>query len=528
MLALQMRRWSGYNALYFLSSNGRWTYADTHTPEFKKFAAYFNPIFEERRFTLTPCRFEDRFVYLDRCYLAMFDSEGAQPIGPSHWFDHQKDGVKIDNFKQRCLAGEIIVNDYFVLDGAGEYHTLKRNSVQWIDSGHIVGLAQLDIGAPTGQFVLDGTTFVGGIRTDYHQVKLEEVHHPIQDGLNPSAIREWAFSHDFDIDKAVVQRCLVDANAGTLDLATSLAELPETLVSIKDLFESIFDLFKAAKNKEFSLTRRNKLRKDSLNLKVSAAEAELQVLLAYVESLKLQRLDLLTRKEISRARRKIKRLRRKRNNFLKDMAELAEELTTAITQVWMNYRYNIKTNQYMIEDIIETFDKYDREYARYRDGYTTEIKPTDLKGYPFKGTFTIKKRVFIKRSYDVETLMKQLQNSLKMNMAVTLWELKKLSFVWDWFLTIGDAISAFMYQARYHLLEGACISTQIAIEGSFKTPAGNGTSFEWKSYRRQVIKPTEYIGIYFRPDLNIVRQLDAASLLWGKYRTDVNARIRKL
>lgn len=527
MLALRPRTWSTYDSLYYRDPQGNWLYADTHTPAYKAFKAYFDPIFNKRRFTMVNCSFDDRLFYLGRCFLAMYDSEGTQPVGPSFWSDHQKIGKGVNNFKQRCLAGEIIVNDYLVLDGAGEYASLIQDIDQmYADSRY--NISDMDIGAESGLITLNGITMSGSVKINWAQVKLNEISHPIQDGITPSAIRTWAFSHDFDIDKSVVQECLVKANAGTLDLATSLAELPETLVSIKDLFEKVLNLFTAAKNKEFSLTRRNKLRKDSLNLKVSSIESELQVLLAYVESLKLQKLDRESRRSISSARRKIRRLKRKRNNIVKDIAELAEELSTAIAGIWMNYRYNIKTNQYMIEDIIETFDKYDREYARYREGYLTIIEPTDLLGYPFKGEFTINKRVFIKRSYDIETLMKQLQNSLKVNLAVTLWELKKLSFVWDWFLTIGDAISAFMYQARYHLLEGACISTQIAIDGELLTPAGSGTTFRWKSYQRQVIKPTEFIGIYFRPDLNLVRQLDSAALLWGKYRTDVNARIRKL
>lgn len=527
MLAFKPDSWSTYDSLYYQTPSGDWLYADTHTAAYKAFKAYFDPIFQKRSSTLTVCSVDDRLYYLGQCYLAMYDSGDDQPIGPSFWSDHKKLKKGVENFEQRCLAGEIIVNDYFVLDGIGEYAPSYLDHVLWYGDRRY-NISEMDIGADAGYIVVNGIKVSGSVKINFSNVRLEEIGHPIQDGLNPSAIRVWAFSHDFDIDRAVVQECLVEANAGTLDLATSLAELPETLVSIKDLFQSIFNLFTAAKNKELYLTRRNKSRTDSLNLKVSSIESELQVLLAYVESLKLQKLDRSTRRTISQARRKIRRLKRKRNNIVRDIAELAEELSTAIASVWMNYRYNISTNQYMIEDIIDTFDKYNREYARYRKGYQTIIEPTDLNGYTFTGDFTIKKRVFIKRSYDVETLMKQLQNSLKVNLAVTLWELKKLSFVWDWFLTIGDAISAFMYQARYHLLEGACISTQIAIDGELKHPSGKSTTFRWNAYQRQVIKPTEYIGIYFRPNLDLVRQLDSAALLWGRYRSDVNAQIRKL
>lgn len=527
MLAYRPLTWSTYDSLYYQAPNGAWYYADLNTPAYKAFKAYFDPIFEKRRHTLVNCKFEERLFYLGHCFLAMYNSEGTQPTGPTMWSDHQKDKVTSDNFQQRCLAGEIVVNDYYILDGVGEYASLLTDQNLWY-SDRSYDISQMDIGANSGLIVIDGIKMYGSVKINFANVRLNESNHPIQDGITPSAIRTWVRSHDSDIDRSVVQQCLVKANAGTLDLATSLAELPETLVSIKTLFERIFDLFIAAKNKELSLTRRNKLRKDSLNLKVNSINKELQVLLAYVESLKLQKLDRDTIKAISKTRRKIRRLKRKRNNLAKDIAELAEELTTAIAGVWMNYRYNIQTNQYMIEDIVDTFDQYDREYVRYREGYLTTIEPTDLHGYKFTGIFTINKRVFIKRSYDVETLMKQLQNSLKVNLAVTLWELKKLSFVWDWFLTIGDAISAFMYQARFHLLEGACISTQIAIAGDFRTPAGSGTTINWKSYHRQVIQPTEYIGVYFRPDLNILRQLDSAALLWGQYRSDVNARIRRL
>lgn len=497
---------------------------------YEAFIDFWKPIYEKRRLELRAPREQSPGVlepYSRQAYALLFNPDPGGPF-PSGWNAAEKQKQSVDNFKSRCLAGEIVINDYYVLHSYGMYKPfIKEGKASWAFFDVHVDLGALDIGADNGVLWINGTRYHGQITIDYKRIPMEVVKHPFEDGLTGDLIIKTIKGLRPEIDPARVQGTLDKANSGTLDLLTSLAELPETLISIKDLCASILEMFKAAKKRELSLTKQNEKRKVRHAEKVSSIEQELSAVLEEIRSIRSTRLSKSDRIKLSRLRRKKRNLMRKRNSLYKEFREFMTEFTSALADVWMNYRYNISTNQYMIEDIIKTFEDYKQEFVRTRDGYKQELNLPDIGPYAFKGSATCDVRCFIKRSYKFDSLFDNLNTVLRANLAVTAWELVKRSFVIDWIFTIGDAISALLYDARLHLQEGACISYQIAVSGDYTYDSG-GTSVDFRSYERQKINPAEYIGIYFRPDIDFVRQLDSASMIWGAFRKKVEASNRGL
>ena len=115
-----------------------------------------------------------------------------------------------------------------------------------------------------------------------------------------------------------------------------------------------------------------------------------------------------------------------------------------------------------------------------------------------------------------------------MNLTVTFWELIRRSFVWDWFFTIGDAISALVHDDRVFLQEGATYSWKLEVDGVFQHTANNSTvEFTKSSYKRIVINPRSSIGIYLVPDWNLFRQLDTAAMIWPTVKAEMRNQIRR-
>lgn len=127
---------------------------------------------------------------------------------------------------------------------------------------------------------------------------------------------------------------------------------------------------------------------------------------------------------------------------------------------------------------------------------------------------SITERCWIKRSYSPEDLVDQLLGILKVNPLSTLWELVTLSFVVDWFLNIGEVVTAFTGDKAY---VGQGATTSAKIEGistyqSMQLPSCQ-VHILYASYDRHVIDPRDHIGLSFQFDMNWKRWLDSIALI---------------
>ena len=69
------------------------------------------------------------------------------------------------------------------------------------------------------------------------------------------------------------------------------------------------------------------------------------------------------------------------------------------------------------------------------------------------------------------------------------------------------------------------------LTGTFYYPSPHGevsVAVELNSYRRIIIGPEGFYGIYWKPDVSFWRRLDALSFLWGQFSPSVRLRNHSL
>lgn len=255
----------------------------------------------------------------------------------------------------------------------------------------------------------------------------------------------------------LITQTVAEANSGTYDLLTELAELPET---VKYMYGLVGDAARAAK---------------------AAKSREVEIL----------------------------RLAKRKGMTVIQIAD-------AVASVWMQFRYAISPIVYSLEDIQVTLESFKRLFARYRSREVSEVNlgPDEDS---FWDSVTIKSthRCLIKRSYSPEHLVDALLQVLKLNPVTTAWELVPLSFVVDWFLNIGDLLGALFGPNHEYLQSVASYSVKTEMECTFTSPSSGATLvYKADRYTRDVIDPSALIGLTAAVDMNLFRALDSLALGW--------------
>lgn len=192
--------------------------------------------------------------------------------------------------------------------------------------------------------------------------------------------------------------------------------------------------------------------------------------------------------------------------------KFAEKVAKKLASAWLAFRYAIMPIVYSIEDIKKTLKSYKRIFASFRESKTGKLE-VDFLGFKQVSFAMLKNMCWIKRSYSPEDLVDQLLGVLKFNPLSTAWELVTLSFVVDWFLNVGDVITAFSGNKAY---VGQKATTSRKIEGDSVYVSENASSVKVSihhaCYNRLIIEPRDHIGLQFEFDMNWKRWLDATAL----------------
>lgn len=265
-----------------------------------------------------------------------------------------------------------------------------------------------------------------------------------------------------DAHYALITETLADANKGAIDYATAMAELPETVDSIVKGIKFIVGMYKDARKGEVRLKNR------------------------------VSRLRLI-QNPTSQQKRDFK------------------EASDALSDLWLNWRYNIYPTAKLIEDAVEYLNDGFVDFRRYAHRYVNYIDFGDMApdGWTQSSTqFSAEFKTFIKRKYS-NTAFSGLGVSFG-----TLYELVPASFMIDWFINLGNLIFAY-FSPKLHLEEGATISWKYADDITFThKQSGARVNVHIEGYTRLVINPSDYCRFSFNPDLNLLRQLDTLSLAW--------------
>lgn len=410
----------------------------------------------------------------------------GKPISPppDRFFNFGPLGHKTPKFQQRKREGDIIVTDYRIGQIWAKYF-LGHKDVTPPKKGPTRG--HPDSSTPffeieeKGKWIradnLDYLATSHYVASEYRDIDISV--NPYQVGWNDEIFNKMLRAYTFgpsDDMSPLITRVTAEANKVILDALTAAAEMPQTIKSIYEACLTLLRLYKDAKNKEFRLHN------------------------------KLKRLSGDTASQ----------------NSARQRAKLIQDINDAIADVWLNFRYNIMPNVYLIEDLIKVLESQGKTFFRFR-GLEQSDKEFNIvlpKGWTGDLSYNAAGRVLIKRSVAANSY--EYKHLLQTNLFVTAWELVPLSFVVDWFLNIGDALSALLSPNLQNYEEGATFSWKTDTSFTFTHDQTKASVVaQMKCYSRAVFNPSDYCRISFNPDLSPVRQLDALALSWKLLKSSI-------
>lgn len=318
----------------------------------------------------------------------------------------------------------------------------------------------------------------------------------------PYSIDEIVMASQPSFDAGLVTSTLASADKACVDLLTAVAEMPESLRSLVLGIKTVAHAVSAFKKKEITISRSFDKRKSMLKRRY-----EQDVL----------HLAQLKSKAKTRARKRQLewQIKRKQDSYSRAVKGTAIEFADAMASVWLNFRYNIMPNVYLLEDLHNLYESYNADFKTTRDkqaGFVT------LDGDPSWSPLELEYRenCVIKRGINPDIRFTSLTHA---NFVTTAWELIPLSFVVDWFVNAGDLLTV-SFSPNLSPTQGATFGRKLNFEGTVSNKDTNQQChYLVKTYRRRVIEPNLLVGISFNWELSLFRQLDALALLWAPIRT---------
>lgn len=255
------------------------------------------------------------------------------------------------------------------------------------------------------------------------------------------------------VNSGLVTEILAEANAGTFDLLTNVAESKEAVQTIMKLVMEAVTLYSETRRKVFTI---------------------------------------------------------------RSKAQKGQNVVSEVANRWLEFRYGVMPILYSVQDMIDYLNGGIVSYQTYRGGREIvgdKIVHGDWSGDPPP----IIHRCFLKRRFNA---LVNTGNFMKMNIASTAWELVPLSFVIDWFINVGDFLTALQTPSGVDE-QGVFYSTQLRDSKIvFTNPnlVGASITISTSGYRGSPINPLANVGINFNPVLTSKRWLDALALSWGNVR----------
>lgn len=267
------------------------------------------------------------------------------------------------------------------------------------------------------------------------------------------------------INEETVTKAMVNLNKETLDLLTELAELPETLA----------------------------LARDTLNL-FAKKGARLRELLKEAR-------DVLGGE--------------------KSLRKLADRGAN----VRLMYQYGILPLGYTLQDIKKLLkESFKRQYCKATAKFAGPSDFNTLIGFTFEGGSSNEEKVWLKRRLDPDSSIQQLQAVFGFNIPKTLWEITPWSLVVDWFVNVGDYLTAI--NPMPSIQESGTYSIRRSVVGTYKQIDRPEVVIrvEFQHYDRFIINAADHICLSFNPNITNDRALNALAFSWQI----ISKNIRKL
>lgn len=456
---------------------------------------------------------------------AIKQSGNPTPDPPDRVIYGKVTAVNNKPFRKRVAKGDMVVSNYQRLNAYLKYRNGGKETILgdpyvmyrywsivkdlgWTSPDWLTKQTGSDSrgACPSGSSIAIGQRLSGGTSVIFGQTfqkkSITDTVSPYSVGWDDSVIQQFLDKGinelvERDLLNEVVTATLAEANKRTVDMLTALAEGPETVMSIKTAVMEVIRLYKDARNGHLRIIN-------------SAKRVQRQ------HEARVYRINFESRQEWLAARnaRTRRNIEHKRQQAVKqarrDLKLAIKEFTDAVTQLWLTFRYGIMPNVYLVEDLIEAQTKPLEQFVRFGQARNIEIEPPIMPGWETTGKIAGKLRGFDKRKFD---LVAMASKEYSWNVAVTLWELVPLSFVVDWFVNVGDVLSA-LFGGTNEYLEASTISVKVENAPiTYMHPSSGATvNVDFRGYSRKVINPLHYCALRWDPYIDLVRQLDAASL----------------
>lgn len=314
---------------------------------------------------------------------------------------------------------------------------------------------------------------------------------------------------------ALVTSTVAEANKNSVDVLTAAAELPETVRETFEALRSIGRIVSDVKKKRFALSDSFLKTKERLSVSYRKQISDIE------KQLLDPRLSKKRRRNLETA------LDRKKAAHGRDLDKAAGEFGNALADLWMWFRYSLSPNLYLIDDCLDAMNALHAVFdtARERESVETEVDPLQISDlYQVKNIYiSTTHRCMVKRKYVLDTVMpRQIGQVMSANLATTAWELISRSFVVDWVLNVGDLVTACLPTDLDYLDQVSTYSFREkgSLEYTHRSTGGIVT-YHFDLYKREVINPVDYLGLCFRPALNLFRSIDAAAMLWPTLRNQL-------
>lgn len=426
-----------------------------------------------------------------------------------------------DHFKERVRRGEILVSSYQRFQAKIEYSnggvftpfvdsTYRGHPTSMLTAyGFSPGYWDNMWGGITSVYLgNENLQIAGTIYVKYSHGSLTDNVTPYDCGWDDQVIQDFlnrlTSYVDSSTESQLIMENLSNANTATIDILTALAELPETVVSAIRGCRAILGIYRDAKNRDFRLADKAK-----------------KVRYEYEEQ--IFRIQFESRKEWLAARndRARKQLQHKEAAAIKqaqnDLNKALADITSAIANVWLNFRYNITPNVILIEDCVKAHDTFGKMFRRWSNYERVSIEVPTISGWKCESEMELELRAFIKRGFKKVNAFSGFFRNFSMNIFKTAYELIPLSFVLDWVIPVGDFLSASLASNQSDYDEGCTISYKVnnqVLTYIHKTSKAQ-VKVTISGYKRSVINPYDYCRLMFAPDITRARVYDSLALSWS-------------
>lgn len=307
---------------------------------------------------------------------------------------------------------------------------------------------------------------------------------------------------DVTLDTGLVTAALAAANTAQADILTTLVEIPETIAGVLAGFKTVAAASEKHRKGELSLSKSYASRKKFLQ---RALERDLAKINYQRRGANKHKIRLLERQE-----------RRVKETHTRAVNGALAEFNSALASIWMSFRYAIMPNVYAVEDCMNLIANLYSQYATVRKRIDVTI-PFLIDEYePMQ--LELIHRCFIKTRFDINgAFSERLLRHGSANLAVTLFELKSRSFVLDWFLNVGDFLSA-AFGYNLGVERKASYSTKLTFDTKTIHSSGSKLIIYGSCYKRILIEPRDYTGITWNPTITLLRSIDSAAMIWPAIR----------